>query len=184
MWNLQLPLLAATLLSVFFAQTVLAREISKSQNLTNNQENPSLGQKNLTATHANRKIRQLSELEPVLTSARTLLVQSPTPRSEIVQVTAVKANPTSKGMEVILQTSKGQQLQLVNRTSGNNFITDIPNAQLRLPSGDAFTFRSDKPIAGVSKVTVTNFNANTIRVTVTAKSISQLWSCLIVQMKG
>ncbi|MEH2251157.1 AMIN domain-containing protein [Nostoc sp.] len=43
-------------------------------------------------------------------------------------------------MELILQTSKGQQLQLVNRSSGNNFITDIPNAQLRLPLGDALVF--------------------------------------------
>ncbi|MEH2463044.1 AMIN domain-containing protein [Nostoc sp.] len=74
-------------------------------------------------------------------------------------------------------------MQLVNRTSGNNFITDIPNAQLRLPSGDAFSFRSDKPIAGVSEITVTNFDANTIRVTVTGQ-VSQLWSCLIVQMRG
>lgn len=152
-----------------FAQTVLAEEISRSQNLTDNQENPSLHQINLTATHANRKITQLSELEPVFTSARMLLVQSPTPPSEVVQVTAVKANPTDKGVEVILQTSKGQQLQLVNRSSGNNFISDIPNAQLRLPSGDAFTFRSDKPIAGVSEITVTNFDANTIRVRVTGE---------------
>ncbi|MEH1832775.1 MAG: TonB-dependent siderophore receptor [Nostoc sp.] len=163
MWNLQLPLLAATLMSVFFTQTVLAQEMSLSQNLTDNH------QIKLPITHANRKIRQLSELESVSTSARMLLVQSPTPTSEIVQVTQVKANPTLKGVELILQTSKGQQLQLVNRSFGNNFIADIPNAQLRLPSGDAFTFRSDKPIAGVSKITVTNFDANTIRVTVTGQ---------------
>ncbi|MEH2180970.1 TonB-dependent siderophore receptor [Nostoc sp.] len=168
MWNFKLPLLVATLVSVFFGQTVSAQEMSKNQNLTNNQEN-SIHQVNLTATHVNRTIRQLSELKPVLTSARMLLVQSPTPTSEIVQVTQVKANPTDKGVELILQTSKGQQLQLVNRSSGNNFITDIPNAQLRLASGDAFSFRSDKPIAGVSEITVTNFDANTIRVSVTGQ---------------
>ena len=90
--------------------------------------------------------------------------QQQTPQAEVVQVTGVKANPTNKGVEVILQTSKGQQLQLVNRSTGSNFITDIPNAQLRLPSGEAFTFRSEKPIAGVTQITVTNFDANTIRV--------------------
>ncbi len=90
--------------------------------------------------------------------------------SEIVQVTSVKANPTDKGVEVILQTSLGQQLQVVNRSSGNNFITDIPNAQLRLPSGDAFTFRSTKPIVGISEITVTNFDAQTIRVSVTGEA--------------
>ncbi|MEH1832774.1 MAG: TonB-dependent siderophore receptor [Nostoc sp.] len=169
MWNLQLPLLAAILVSVFFGQTVSAQQISRSDNLTNNLKIRSLRQIKLPITHENSRIRQLSEIQPVLTSAQTLLVQSPTPASEIVQVTAVKVNPTNKGVEVILQTSKGQQLQLVNRTSGNNFIADIPNAQLRLPSGDAFSFRSDKPIAGVSKITVTNFDANTIRVTVTGQ---------------
>ncbi|MEH2274539.1 MAG: TonB-dependent receptor plug domain-containing protein [Nostoc sp.] len=87
-----------------------------------------------------------------------------------MQVTGVKANPTSKGVEIILQTSIGQQLQVVNRSAGNSFITDIPNAQLRLPSGDAFTFDSDKPITGLSKITVINLDANTIRVTVTGEA--------------
>ncbi|MEH2082654.1 MAG: TonB-dependent siderophore receptor [Nostoc sp.] len=89
---------------------------------------------------------------------------------EVIQVTSVKANSTSKGVEVILQTSLGQQLQVVNRSSGNNFIADIPNAQLRLPNGDAFTFRSTSPIAGVSEITVTNFDAQTIRVSVTGEA--------------
>ncbi|MHC5830228.1 MAG: AMIN domain-containing protein, partial [Nostoc sp.] len=84
------------------------------------------------------KIRQLSEIEIPNTSAKEL-VQSPAPNNppsvpkqgdEIVQVTGVKANPTNKGVEIILQTSKGEQLQLLNRSTGKNFITDIPNAQL------------------------------------------------------
>ncbi|MGH2413607.1 MAG: TonB-dependent receptor plug domain-containing protein, partial [Microcystaceae cyanobacterium] len=120
-----------------------------------------------------KKIRQLSEIERPNRGAQ-MLVQSPTPQapptSEIVQVTGVKANPTKKGVEVILQTSKGQQLQITNRSAGNSFIADIPNAQLRLPSGDTFTFRSDKPIAGVTEITVTNFDANTIRVSVTSEA--------------
>ena len=120
-----------------------------------------------------RQIRLVSQIEHPAQSAR-MLVQSPTPpntpQTEVVQVTSVKANPTTKGVEVILQTSKGEQLQLVNRSAGSNFITDIPNAQLRLPSGEAFTFRSDKPVKGVTQITVTNFNANTIRVTVTGET--------------
>ncbi|NMG22718.1 TonB-dependent siderophore receptor [Brasilonema bromeliae] len=119
------------------------------------------------------EIRSLSEIERPITSAQ-MLVQSPTPQatptSGVVEVTGVKANPTKKGVEVILQTPKGQALQLVNRSAGNNFVVDIPNAQLRLPSGDAFTFRSTKPIAGVTEITVTNFDANTIRVTVTGEA--------------
>lgn len=102
-----------------------------------------------------RQIRLVSQIEHPAQSAR-MLVQSPTPPNtpptEVVQVTSVKANPAAKGLEIILQTTKGEQLQLVNRSAGSNFITDIPNAQLRLPSGEAFTFRSEKPIAGVTQI--------------------------------
>ncbi|MEH2184028.1 TonB-dependent receptor domain-containing protein [Nostoc sp.] len=108
-------------------------------------------------------IPSIRELKLPLTSAE-MLVQSPI--SEAVQVTGVKANPTDKGVEIILQTTRGEQLQLVNRSAGNSFIVDVPNAQLRLPSGDAFTFRSQKPLAGITEITVTNFDANTIRVIV------------------
>ncbi|MEH2397051.1 MAG: AMIN domain-containing protein [Nostoc sp.] len=144
-------------------------------------------------SHANRnnlkpisipKILQLSEIEHPNTSAQMLMGQSPgVPNipsvppyqggkqgGEIVQVTGVKANPSDRGVEVILETSKGQQLQLVNRSAGNSFITDIPNAQLRLPGGNSFRFRSEKPLAGITEITVTNFDANTIRVTVTGEA--------------
>lgn len=38
------------------------------------------------------------------------------------------------------------------------------HAQLRLPSGEAFRFRSQKPIAGITEITVNNTDANTIRI--------------------
>lgn len=71
-----------------------------------------------------------------------------------------------KGVEVILQTPVGTQLQVTNRSTGNNFIVDVSGGQLRLPSGEAFTFRSQKPLARVTEITVTNVDANTVRVTV------------------
>ncbi len=117
-----------------------------------------------------QNLPRLSEIKRSLTSVQ-ILVQSPAPvPSEIVQVTGVKANPTEKGVEVILQTILGQQLPLVNRSADNSYIADIPNAQLRLPSGEAFVFRSQKPIAGITEITVTNTDANTIRVTVTGEA--------------
>ncbi|MBW4642404.1 MAG: TonB-dependent siderophore receptor [Goleter apudmare HA4340-LM2] len=87
-----------------------------------------------------------------------------------IQVTGVQANPTEKVVEVILQTTQAKQLQITNRSAENNFIADIPNAQLRLPSGDVFTFRSENPVEGISEITVTNFDANTIRVTVAGET--------------
>ncbi|MEH2286541.1 TonB-dependent siderophore receptor [Nostoc sp.] len=118
-----------------------------------------------------RKIQQLSEVERPSTSAR-MLVQSPVPNnppsqgSSVIPITGVKANPTPQGIEVILETAVGTQLQVTNRSTGNNFIVDVSGGQLRLPSGDAFTFRSEKPSAGITEITVTNINENTVRVTV------------------
>ncbi|MEH2177848.1 TonB-dependent siderophore receptor [Nostoc sp.] len=153
------------LLTVLLVQPAKAQDIPKFDNQLSDLAKTPIQVK---PPQVNKKIRQVSELEPVVTSAKMLLVQSSTPantpQTEVVQVTGVKANPTAKGVEVILQTTKGEQLQITNRSAGNNFIADIPNAQLRLPSGEAFTFRSEKPIAGVSEITVTNFDANTIRV--------------------
>ncbi|MEC4812228.1 MAG: TonB-dependent receptor [Scytonema sp. PMC 1069.18] len=120
-----------------------------------------------------RNIQPLSEIERPITSAQ-MLVQLPTPNSssteKIVPITGVRANPTDKGVEVILQTSFAQKLQAINRSTGNNFVADIPNAQLQLPSGDAFVFRSEKPIKGITEITVTNFNANIVRITVTGEA--------------
>ncbi len=118
------------------------------------------------------EIRRLSEIALPAKSA-SMLAQSPTPTApptEVVQVTGVKAHPTQQGVEVILQTSLAQKLQLVNRSSGNKFIVDIPSAQLRLPTGEAFIFKSDKPLPGVTQITVTNLDAKTIRVNVTGEA--------------
>ncbi len=122
-----------------------------------------------------KNIRQLSEIELPATSAQ-MLVQSPTPTNspnpersgdqQVIPITGVKANPTDKGVEVILETAVGEQLQVTNRSTGNNFIVDVSGGQLRLPNGDAFTFRSEKPLEGITEITVTNIDANTVRVTV------------------
>jgi iron complex outermembrane recepter protein len=93
-----------------------------------------------------------------------MLVQTPTP--SIIPITGVKAKPTEKGVEVILETSQGDKLQVANRSAGNNFIADITGGQLRLANGEAFTFKSEKPLAGITEVTVTNIDSSTVRVTV------------------
>jgi iron complex outermembrane recepter protein len=118
---------------------------------------------------SSKNIPQLNEIEHFSKSA-SVLVQVPKPNSaplqEVVSITSVKANPTDKGVEVILQTSKGEQLQVTNRSTGNNFIADITGGQLRLADGGSFIFRSQKPITGITEITVTNFDADTVRVTV------------------
>lgn len=126
------------------------------------------------SAQAGTNIPQLNEIENISKSAE-LLVQTPesptTPSTTVIEVTGVKANPTQQGVEVILQTSQGEQLQITNRSEGNNFIADIPSAQLRLPNGDAFTFRSEKPVEGITEITVINLDANTIRVMVMGETV-------------
>ena len=91
---------------------------------------------------------------------------SPTPDSPLpIQVTGVKLNSTDTGIEVILETSAGSALQPLTRSKGSSYIADIPNAQLRLPSGNEF--RQNNPAGGINGVTVTNQDANSVRVIVT-----------------
>ncbi|AVH69211.1 TonB-dependent siderophore receptor [Nostoc sp. 'Lobaria pulmonaria (5183) cyanobiont'] len=157
---------------LFCAMSVTAQEIAKSQ--IQSKSIASL----LRKSRIIREITQLNQIELPNTSAR-MLVQSPAPNvppyqekieGGVIQVTGVQAKPTQKGVEVILQTTGGDKLQITNRSAENNFIADIPNAQLRLPNGDAFTFRSQKPAEGITVITVTNLDANTIRVTVAGES--------------
>lgn len=113
-----------------------------------------------------RKIRQLSEIQHPLTNAQMLVqsILSQAGSQQLVQVTGVQVNPTDKSVEVILQTPLGEQLKVTPKSEGNTYIAEIPNAQLRLPSGDAF--RQEKPIAGIAEIVVSNQDANTIRVMV------------------
>ncbi|MEH2290620.1 TonB-dependent siderophore receptor [Nostoc sp.] len=124
---------------------------------------------------ASSNIPSIRDIKLPLTSAE-MLVQSQAPQNPalqegkqkngIVPITGVKANPTDKGVEVILETPVGTQLQVTNRSVGSNFIVDVSGGQLRLPSGKAFTFRSEKPLAGITQITVTNIDANIVQVTV------------------
>lgn len=120
----------------------------------------------------NPEIIELGEFKAPVTSIDGLFSQSPKPTNPpatsaaVMTITGVKASPTDKGVEVILETTQGDKLQITNRSEGNNFIADVPNAQLRLSSGEAFSFRSEKPLAGITEITVTNIDVNNIRVMV------------------
>ncbi|MGB6298769.1 MAG: TonB-dependent siderophore receptor [Rivularia sp. (in: cyanobacteria)] len=133
-------------------------------------------------TITNKEIPQVSEVEQFAKSA-SLLVQTPTTnnppvsplrkgglRGDLVLITGVKANPRDNGLEIVLQTSLARQLQVVNRSSGNNFIADIPNAQLQQSTGNEFKFSSEKPVEGITEITVTNLDANTVRITATGET--------------
>jgi len=95
-----------------------------------------------------------SQLLPSFLLAGALILISQPAFAQIIQVTRVKLNPTENGIEIILETPAGEQLQVLPRIDGNTYIADIPNTQLNLQGGN--TFRQDNPTEGITLVTVAN----------------------------
>ncbi|NJP18557.1 MAG: AMIN domain-containing protein, partial [Hydrococcus sp. CRU_1_1] len=52
----------------------------------------------------------------------------------------------------------------MNLSQKNNFIVNIPNAQLAKP------FRQENPVAGIEEVTLSNLDAKTVRLTVVGET--------------
>ncbi len=112
-------------------------------------------------------IPQLSDIPRPHTSVKDLLAQEQQ-NNEVQQVTGVRLNQTKSGFEVILETRTSDKLQTKITREGNNFIADIPNAQLRLTGSNLF--RADNPASDITTLTVTNQDTNSIRLTVTGKA--------------
>jgi iron complex outermembrane recepter protein len=92
-----------------------------------------------------------------------------TGKSDSVQVTGIKLNPTLNGLEMILETADGTSPQVLTYGYKQTWVANIINAQLRLPEGKIF--RQNNPVAGITSVTVSQLATNSIRVTVTGTSI-------------
>ncbi|HAX85137.1 MAG TPA: TonB-dependent siderophore receptor [Cyanobacteria bacterium UBA11370] len=108
------------------------------------------------------------KLQPLLSSlwlAGTVPLLMATPAmADAIQVTGVRVETTPNGLEVILETPGGGTPQVFTASYGETLIADIINTQLRLPEGQ--DFRQNDPVEGIASVTVTQQNANSIRVTV------------------
>ncbi len=113
------------------------------------------------------KIQQLSDIPRPHTDAKDLLAQD-SRQNQVILVTGVRLKPTARGLEVILETPTSDQLQTTTKREGKTFTAVISNAQLRLPSGNEF--RQDNPASGITAVTVTNQDANSIQVTMTGEA--------------
>lgn len=122
---------------------------------------------NITHIYLQNKIRY-PHSNLTYTNVKDWLLAQESQQNKVIQVTGVKLSPTAKGLEVILETPVSAPLPTTTKSEGNTFSVIISNAQLRLPSGD--TFRSDNPTAGITTVTVTNLDANSILLTVTGEA--------------
>lgn len=112
-------------------------------------------------------VMNLKDRLPISTHAESLLTQEPQ-APEIAQVTGVKVNPTTTGLEIVLETASGTTLMPVLRQDGNTQIAEIPNAVLALPDND--TFEADNPVAGIARVIVSQADATTLQVSVTGSN--------------
>jgi iron complex outermembrane recepter protein len=80
-----------------------------------------------------------------------------------VEITGIEVISTTKGIEIVLDTSNGEILRGITSTKGNNLVIDIPNARLKLPEAN---FVRKNPAEGISAVTTTALGKNKIRVVV------------------
>lgn len=109
---------------------------------------------------------KLQQLFPSFLFASTVSVLVAAPAfAQVIQVTGVRVETTSIGVEVILETNSDTIPQVSTTSLDKTLLTNIFNTQLRLPEGQAF--RQDNPVEGISSVTVTQLAPNTIRVTAT-----------------
>ena len=163
---MKIAIFLAGALALVAVQPVWAESLQRTENREQKSLTPLVKKRQKAVEDRNSPEDHIPYLSDFVSPTRTVKEWLAQANSAVIQVTSVKANPTAKGVEILLETSQGEKLQIINRSAGNSYIADIPNAQLRLPSGEAFTFRSEKPITGITEITVTNQDANTIRVTV------------------
>ena len=83
----------------------------------------------------------------------------------LVQVTGVRVETTETGVQVVLETAKGELATPATRTVGDTLIVDFPNAVLALPAGESFEAFS--PAEGIALVSVTNEPGDQVQVVIT-----------------
>jgi iron complex outermembrane recepter protein len=111
---------------------------------------------------------RLSEIEFPLTRAEWLsqdVPPTPVEANSVVQVTGVEINPTTDGIEVVLETAEGEVVTPSTEVVGNALIAEIPNAVLALPEGEAF--EQFNPAPGIGLVRVTSLPGERVQVSIT-----------------
>ena len=96
-------------------------------------------------------------------SAAILAIAAQSVSAAATQIKNVQVTPTSGGVNIVLQTSRGDRPQVFTVSRGNALVADIVNTQLQLPQG---SFSQDNPAPGISSVNVSQLDANSVRVTI------------------
>jgi type IV pilus assembly protein PilQ len=80
------------------------------------------------------------------------------------KITNVTVKPGNNGVEVVLDTAKGQRPQIVTVRKGDKLITNISNAQLQLPQSQSFV--KVHPAPGIDAVQINQIDAKSVEIIV------------------
>ncbi|MGG6266566.1 MULTISPECIES: TonB-dependent siderophore receptor [unclassified Leptolyngbya] len=130
----------------------------------------------VSATAAEPTISRIQDQPKAATTVKEWIAQTETQQAQLVRVTGVKVNPTSQGLEITLETENGQPLQATQQSDGNTLILTVPNAVL----SDGRSF--EKPVEGIDRVSVTQADATTIRISITG--LNDLPTAKVVSGQG
>jgi iron complex outermembrane recepter protein len=104
------------------------------------------------------EIPQVGGLDTPATTVKDWLSQTPA----LTQIREVRVNPTTAGVEVVLETTTGRITAPAPKTQGRILYFDIPNAALTL--GENKEFRAENPVKGIASIVVTQVSPTYVRV--------------------
>ncbi|MDB9519788.1 AMIN domain-containing protein [Roseofilum reptotaenium CS-1145] len=103
-------------------------------------------------------------LSGALLGSAAVMVANASAWAAPTRITNVSLNPKNDGIEVILDTQEGDRPQIFAVPNGNEWVANISNMQLNIPSGE---FMQANPAPGIAAVRINSIDGNSVRVTVT-----------------
>jgi type IV pilus assembly protein PilQ len=109
------------------------------------------------------------ELSKLVSGAAAIVITAALPvQAAPTRITGVQVAPSDRGAEVILTTRNGDRPQVFTVNRGNALVADLINTQLQLEGNQGFV--QNHPAAGITSVSVTQLDANSVRVVVTGQT--------------
>ncbi len=100
--------------------------------------------------------------------AAVTLVATSAAAQSVAVITDVAIRQAAEGIEVVLTTDSGTQPQIFTVSRDNTLVADLINSELSLASGGDFV--NNNPAPGIESVTVSQLDANSIRVVVAGET--------------
>jgi type IV pilus assembly protein PilQ len=104
----------------------------------------------------------------VLTGAAIVMMTSQSAQAAPTRITHVQVNPSESGAAVVMETRSGDRPQVFTVSRGNALVADIINTQLQLDGSNGFV--QNNPAPGITSVSVTQLDQNSVRVVVTGQT--------------